>query len=202
MNTLFIPVFLFSFIASAVFAQNSTFTINTPANLVQCEPVLLTWIGGASPFYLSILPAGQPSATALVSFVPMNGSSYTWNVNITHGADIFFNLRDSTGALAQSGSDVIQANPSQDSSCINASAVVPIPSVSSSVVPTTTSLSGSTSAAGISVPGATGGSSTQGSSSTSTGAKTSPSNAAAASHYAPVGTLAMTGVALAFALVL
>lgn len=43
----------------------------------------------------------------------------------------------------------------------------------------------------------------QGASSTRTGATSSPSRAAAASHYAPVGTLVMSGAAaLAFAFVL
>jgi len=202
MHTLFIPVFLFSLLTSTVFSQ-SNFTINTPANIVQCEPILLSWVGGTPPYFLSVLPAGQPSANALVSFLPQNGTSFTWKVNVTQGVGIFFNLRDDAGLLAQSGSVTVQSNPTSDNSCINASAVVPIPSTSASG--STASVSGSNSAVGASTTGATGGSSTQvskGSSSTSTGATASPSKAGAATHYASVGTLAMTGAALAFALVL
>jgi len=201
MNALFIPFFLVSFIASTVFAQ--TFTINTPPDVVQCEPLKLSWVGGTPGYFLSVLPANQPNALALMSFPEQNGTTLSWTVNITEGEGIFFNLRDSTGAIAQSASVTIQN--SQDNSCINASALVPYPSTSVVATATSSSVSGSTSQAGSATATGTSGGSAKASneaSSTGTGAASSPSQAAAASQYAPVGTMAMAGVALAFVLVL
>ncbi|KAI6008135.1 hypothetical protein F5J12DRAFT_826907 [Pisolithus orientalis] len=71
--------------APAVLAQ---LTINTPANVVECEPTQLTWSGGQTPYYLSLVPAGQPSATPLMQFPNQNGTSYTWMVDLQAGTNL------------------------------------------------------------------------------------------------------------------
>ncbi|KDR76258.1 hypothetical protein GALMADRAFT_67694, partial [Galerina marginata CBS 339.88] len=60
-------------------------------------------------FFLSILPAGQPSANALVDLGQQTGTSVTWIANLGPGTGAFLNLRDSTGTLAQSGTFTVQA---------------------------------------------------------------------------------------------
>ncbi|KAF8806975.1 hypothetical protein BYT27DRAFT_7190682 [Phlegmacium glaucopus] len=203
MNTFLTPFFLFSFLASTVFAQ---LTINSLANVVQCQPSLISWSGGILPYFLSILPANQPNAAALVNLGLQNGTSFTWVANLTAGVSGFLELRDSTGAIGQSGSFTVLT--SSDSSCLSST---------SGAAPATTSTSAGTGAATGTVPGATSATSpasgttparssaaaTTGgtTASSSTGAsQPKSSSGAVASHYAPVGTLAMIGAA--FALVL
>jgi len=96
---------------------NAQFMINTPASAVQCQPLLLTWTGGQAPYFLSILPGGQPSATPIIDFGQQNSTSITWLVNIPSGTSVGLTLRDSTGALAQSAPFNIL--PSSDSGCLN-----------------------------------------------------------------------------------
>ncbi|EEB92267.1 hypothetical protein MPER_09249, partial [Moniliophthora perniciosa FA553] len=38
-------------LAALVAAVQAQVTINTPSNLVQCQPVQLTWTGGQSPYF-------------------------------------------------------------------------------------------------------------------------------------------------------
>jgi len=210
MNTLFTPLFLVSFLASTVLAQD-TYMINTPMDVVECQPTLLTWTGGTSPYYLSILPAGQPNAASLVDLGIQTGMSYTWVVNLTYGTAGFCELRDSTGKMAQSGP--FQVGRGSDSNCINptsagntsvTSAGTSTGAATGATTVLTGTASGTTPAALSSATGTTGDvtkTSPSTSSPSTAAAKPKSSTAAAASHYAPVGTLAMIGVA-AFALVL
>ncbi|KAF7986487.1 hypothetical protein HWV62_31291 [Athelia sp. TMB] len=91
---------------AAAAAAQSTLTIATPANVVECEPTLLSWSGGTrkSP----ILPGNQPSAAALESLGTQTGTSYTWSTNLAAGTSIGLTLRDSTGATASSAPVTIQ----------------------------------------------------------------------------------------------
>ncbi|KAH9058374.1 hypothetical protein EDB87DRAFT_1685347 [Lactarius vividus] len=65
---------------TAFIALASALTVNTPASVVTCEPLKLTWdaAGSKSPFFLSIFPAGQPGVDALKQFPPQDGDNYTW----------------------------------------------------------------------------------------------------------------------------
>ena len=56
----------------------------------------------SSSHCFSILPGGQPSAPPLVDFGRVEGNSRTWNANLGVGTSIFFQVRDSQGALGQS----------------------------------------------------------------------------------------------------
>ncbi|KAF8199580.1 hypothetical protein BJ912DRAFT_655872 [Pholiota molesta] len=91
-------------------------TINTPTSVVQCQPELLSWTDGAPPYYVSILPGGEPGATPIKSFDTQTGMSLTWNVDIAAGTSVTFALKDSTGATAYTDTVPIQAGP--DSSCV------------------------------------------------------------------------------------
>ncbi|KAG2367047.1 hypothetical protein BDR07DRAFT_1394689 [Suillus spraguei] len=92
-------------------------TINTPADVVECQPILLTWSGGASPYYLTLVPGGQSMASPIKSFPTQTGTSYTWNVDLQ--ANTIFNiaLKDSTGSTAYS--DIVTIMSGSDTSCLN-----------------------------------------------------------------------------------
>ncbi|KAH7889352.1 hypothetical protein F5I97DRAFT_515248 [Phlebopus sp. FC_14] len=123
--------YLACFIA-AVTAQG-VFVINTPSNVVQCEPVLITWSGGTSPYNLeyvllnvlfnivlspscSVVPGDDPTGPPIECLGEQTGQSYTWVVNLAAGTSASLTLKDSEGALAQSAPFIVQ--PSTSTSCL------------------------------------------------------------------------------------
>ncbi|KAG0705658.1 hypothetical protein DFH29DRAFT_872834 [Suillus ampliporus] len=92
-------------------------TINTPANVVECQPILFSWSGGTAPYYLTLVPGGQSMAAPIKSFPTQTGTSYTWNVDLQ--ANTLFNiaLKDSTGTTAYS--DTVTIMPGSDITCVN-----------------------------------------------------------------------------------
>ncbi|PPQ67534.1 hypothetical protein CVT25_006075 [Psilocybe cyanescens] len=94
-------------------------TINTPTSVVQCQPQLLSWSDGQAPYYLTIIPGGQPSAAPLKSFDTQSSTSITWIVDLKAETQVSFALKDSTGATAYT--DIVTIQPSNDSSCLGGS---------------------------------------------------------------------------------
>lgn len=90
-------------------------TINTPSNIVACQPILLNWSDGTGPYYLSILPGGQPSAPAIKTFPTQTGTSLTWNVDIAANTGITIQIKDSTGATEYS--DTVNVQGSSGTTC-------------------------------------------------------------------------------------
>ncbi|KAI0787943.1 hypothetical protein C8Q74DRAFT_1366741 [Fomes fomentarius] len=107
---------IFSALFQIVLAAD--FKINTLTSPVQCEPVQFTWQGGAPPYYLSLVPGGQPAATAYRQFPVQSDNSYTWKVDLPQGTTFTSELKDSTGAQAFSDVQTVQGGP--DSSCVGA----------------------------------------------------------------------------------
>ncbi|XP_006459364.1 hypothetical protein AGABI2DRAFT_191358 [Agaricus bisporus var. bisporus H97] len=108
--------------------------IDTPSTLVQCQPSLLAWHEGAPPYYLSVIPGGQPGATPLKSFDAVNDLSRTWVVDIASGTVVTIVLKDSSGAIAYS--DKVPIQGSQDNSCIiPAAAPAPAPASATAAAP-------------------------------------------------------------------
>ncbi|EKM56361.1 uncharacterized protein PHACADRAFT_253429 [Phanerochaete carnosa HHB-10118-sp] len=105
---------LFTVFASAglVAAQ---FQINTPDNLIECVPSLITWINGDSPFTLVI---HEPDANGHIiqEFSDLTSRSFTWSTDVSAGTTVGFSLRDRSGAEAQSAPVTILAGSS--TSCI------------------------------------------------------------------------------------
>ncbi|KAF9467053.1 hypothetical protein BDZ94DRAFT_1249514 [Collybia nuda] len=95
----------------------SQLVVNTPTNVVACEPVLLTWSGGEAPYFLVFLPGGHPDEPALVDFGQQTGTSLTWLVNLAAGINIGISIRDSNGEIANSASITIRSG--SDTSCLN-----------------------------------------------------------------------------------
>ncbi|KAF6757228.1 hypothetical protein DFP72DRAFT_1168474 [Ephemerocybe angulata] len=145
-------------------------TVNTPLSVVVCQPVQFTWTGGQAPYFFSILPGNQPTAPALVDFGKLDGTSQSWTANLAPNTSIFLQVRDSNGALGQSGTITIQNG--SDTSCVG------------KPTSTTSGASSSTTPAGSSTPAAT---------TTPAGSSTTPLLALApASRPPPPGTSAGT----------
>ncbi|EJF64641.1 hypothetical protein DICSQDRAFT_166805 [Dichomitus squalens LYAD-421 SS1] len=85
--------------------------INTLSGPTECVPVQFTWSGGQAPYYLSLIPGGQPSAQAIRQFPIQNGNSYTWTVDLASGTSFTTELRDKTGAVAYSDIQNVQPGP-------------------------------------------------------------------------------------------
>jgi len=113
MRTSAVVVALAAFVGQA-FAQA---LINTPASLLTCQPALLSWSGGAPPYYLSILPGGQSGGAPLKQFGEQSGTSLTWNVDLAAGTSITLAVRDSTGAVNYS--DQVSITAGNDASCVS-----------------------------------------------------------------------------------
>lgn len=87
--------------AAGVAMAQSTFTVNTPASVVQCVPLQISWTGGQAPFNPFITAPGD-TATILQALPQVNDRSTTWTVNIAAGQKFTINIVDSTGANAPS----------------------------------------------------------------------------------------------------
>jgi len=154
----------------AVLAQN--LMVNSPANVVQCEPTQLTWTGGSPPYYLSLIPAGQPSAPAIKEFPTQQGNSYTWMVDLQQGTSFTIEVKDSTGTPAYSSIETI--NPSSDSSCLNST----VSESGGSSGPTASAASSGSQTASIAsttAPAASGSNTASGSSAKATGSNSAQS---------------------------
>ncbi|KAK7436039.1 hypothetical protein VKT23_019342 [Stygiomarasmius scandens] len=109
---------LLTFAASTLFALDvlAQMQISTPGSLVECQPVLLSWSEGQSPYFLSVDPGNQPGAAALEQLGEQSSTSFVWLVNIQANTLVGFTVRDSTGATAQTAAVTIQ--DSGDRSCV------------------------------------------------------------------------------------
>ncbi|TFY77918.1 hypothetical protein EWM64_g6098 [Hericium alpestre] len=88
-------------------------TVNTPANVVQCEPVQITWSSTTPPYYLSFVPANQPTAPAIKQFPPQQETSYTWLVDLQANTNFCINTSVNEGPTGSSGSS--DSSPSNTS---------------------------------------------------------------------------------------
>ncbi|KAE9398122.1 hypothetical protein BT96DRAFT_822454 [Gymnopus androsaceus JB14] len=94
--------FAVSVVAASLLPSILALTVNTPTSLITCEPSLLEWSGGTAPYYVSILPGGDVSGSALRTFDATNATEYTWTVDIGADTEITVELKDSTGTIAYS----------------------------------------------------------------------------------------------------
>lgn len=182
-------VALYALVLAGVAAAQSTMTVNTPASVVQCQPVQLSWSGGTAPYFPSIIPGQQPGAAALKEFASQTGTSLTWNVDLIANTYITFQIRDSTGAVQYSSAVSIQT--SSDASCVNANVSA---TPSGGAATTGASSAGASSAAASSpaavssttaaAPAASSASSAAGASAASSASRSATSSAASASASA------------------
>ncbi|EIN10151.1 hypothetical protein PUNSTDRAFT_132256 [Punctularia strigosozonata HHB-11173 SS5] len=151
------------------------------------EPIQLTWSDGTAPYFLSLLPGGQPSATPLESFIRrLRPRSLGPSTSLTCTTA---QIKDSTGTLAYS--DIFTIQSGSDSSCLTSSGAAGAISSGSSATTsgaaattTGTGSSGASTTAETSGSVAATGSSTASSSALST---SSSSNAARGSSFSAFG---------------
>ncbi|CAE6483570.1 unnamed protein product [Rhizoctonia solani] len=203
---------LFAFVALVV-AQNDP-SINTPASVVQCQPVQLSWTASKEPVYVSIIPGGQPGAAPLHDFgiQPSGTKTMTWTCDLKAGSAITFQIKDATGAVAYTGNMMVQ--DSKDKSCVDPNMTVPAAPSSAQSTPLAQSTPGSsapaaTPPAGTSAAGTTpAGSATRPAASNgtsrapATATSAAPGSTAAASNAAPpathIGWTGLVGILAAF----
>lgn len=98
-------VILAAAIAAAAAQQ---LTVNTPTSVVHCLPVQLTWSGGQPPYYVSLLPGGQPTASPIADLGQQTGTSLSWKATIPANTPVTVQIRDSTGTLNYSDQFTVQ----------------------------------------------------------------------------------------------
>ncbi|EIN04805.1 hypothetical protein PUNSTDRAFT_92211 [Punctularia strigosozonata HHB-11173 SS5] len=176
-------------------------TINTPTSVVQCQPIQLTWSDGTAPYFLSLLPGGQPSATPLESFDSTTSTSFTWTVNLPSGTSVTAQIKDSTGTIAYS--DIFTIQSGSDSSCLTSSGVAGATSGGSSATTsgaaattTGTGSSGASATAKTSGSAAATGSGTASPSASSTSSSSNAARGSSISAFGIAGVMGLVGAAL------
>ncbi|KAI0288000.1 hypothetical protein BC826DRAFT_1188642 [Russula brevipes] len=98
----------------------SALTVNTPMGPVVCQPLQITWSADNSqpPYYLALIPGGQPTERPFKQFPPQQGGSYTWpKVSLQPGTSFTVSLKDGNGAQVYSAPATVQDG--SDKSCVN-----------------------------------------------------------------------------------
>ena len=187
-------------IALAGYASAQSFTVATPASVVQCQPAALSWSGGQAPYFPSIIPGSQPGAAALKEFPSQTGTSLVWTADLAAGTSITIQIRDSTGGVQYSSAITIQT--SADASCVNAgvSATASSGAGATSPAATGTAPAATTTAAGGNTSAAASGtrSAASNASSAASTATTTPNSASAVTKgaFGVAGLAGLIGAAL------
>ncbi|KLT46088.1 hypothetical protein CC85DRAFT_239208, partial [Cutaneotrichosporon oleaginosum] len=85
------------------------------------EPTRLQWSGGSPPYWVTVIPAGQPSAAPIMTLADSSdATSMTWNVNLPANSQITLQIRDGTGNVQYSSPITVQAG--SNTACLTASA--------------------------------------------------------------------------------
>ncbi|KAF8920339.1 hypothetical protein CPB85DRAFT_1274682 [Mucidula mucida] len=106
-------------VIAGVIAQ-STLTINTPGNVVTCQPTLLSWTGGQSPYQLFITSGDDSSGPTIEDLGTQTDNSETYTPSQQANTRIVFNIRDSTGLIAQTGIITVGAGSSTSLTLLHA----------------------------------------------------------------------------------
>ncbi|KAJ7628519.1 hypothetical protein FB45DRAFT_1059264 [Roridomyces roridus] len=78
-----------------------------------CEPFVIKWEGGKSPYTLSVLNADDSSSIEVLGSSQI--TSYAWHVDVNAGTSIKIQVTDDSGTSASSNSLVVQSG---DSNCL------------------------------------------------------------------------------------
>ncbi|KZV97911.1 hypothetical protein EXIGLDRAFT_729430 [Exidia glandulosa HHB12029] len=103
---------------TTLLSANALFQAHTPIGLIECELSQLSWEGSEGPVQVQVFPAGNESASPLETLPTVAGGSVvTWLVDVPAGVQYSFGMGDSTGVTVFTGSALVGANPSGDTSC-------------------------------------------------------------------------------------
>ncbi|KAG8996616.1 hypothetical protein FRB94_008182 [Tulasnella sp. JGI-2019a] len=83
---------------------------------MRTNTVLLEW--GMAPYYASIVPGAQLTATPLLSGTT-NDTVFLFNINIAGGTEVTFVVKDESGELAASPLITIVTGPTISSACLS-----------------------------------------------------------------------------------
>ncbi|KIR57100.1 hypothetical protein I315_00263 [Cryptococcus gattii Ru294] len=173
---------LFATIALLATAWAEDLTVNSPASVVVCQPVALSWSGGTAPYIVAVIPGGQSSAAALETISDNeSGNQVTWKVDIDAGTSITFKITDASGSIQYSSPVTIQDG---DSSCVNSSASNSTSAASGSSSSGNSSATSSANSTGAAAGGATSGSSSAASGSSNTASASASGSSASSSSAA------------------
>ncbi|KAH9823551.1 secreted protein [Melampsora americana] len=168
--------------------------VNTPTSVVQCLPVQLSWSGGQPPYFLSLIPGGQPSGTPLEDLGQQTGTSYSWKADLPANTAVTVQIRDSTGVLNYSDQFTVQKAPSGvtcgSSGSTPASTATPSTSTGAASTPSKNATSSTTPT--TPTTGSTTGSTTAGGAST-TNTTSTPHTGSTAGNTTPVAGTNTTG---------
>ncbi|CAO1630837.1 unnamed protein product [Jaminaea pallidilutea] len=189
-----------AFVALAVSAQAAT--VQSPPQLIQCQPAAISWTGAQGDVFLSIVQGKDTSAAPLEQFPQQSGASgsYSWTVDQPSGTQLTFVINDSTGKPNYSSQVTVSQGQSND--CLDSSSSASSSSSSSSSGSSDSDNDddddSSSSAAGASSTAASGGSSTRSASSSATSAASSGGSSGAGMVSANGLVAAAAGAAAAF----
>ncbi|WVO18984.1 uncharacterized protein IAS62_000260 [Cryptococcus decagattii] len=175
---------LFATIALLATAWAEDLKVNSPASVVVCQPVALSWSGGTAPYIVAVIPGGQSSAAALETISDNeSGNQVTWKADIDAGTSITFKITDASGSIQYSSPVTIQDG---DASCVNSSASNSTSAASGSSSSGNSSATSSADSTGAAAGGAASGSSAaaSGSSNTASASSGSASGSSASSSSA------------------
>nr|KIR89266.1 hypothetical protein I308_00271 [Cryptococcus tetragattii IND107] len=185
---------LFATIALLATAWAEDLTVNSPASVVVCQPVALSWSGGTAPYIVAVIPGGQSSAAALETISDNeSGNQVTWKVDIDAGTSITFKITDASGSIQYSSPVTIQDG---DSSCVNSSASNSTSAASGSSSSGNSSATSSADSTGAAAGGAASGSSTTASGSSNTASASASGSSASSSSAADSTTSASNSAAV------
>ncbi|ADV21961.1 hypothetical protein CND03920 [Cryptococcus gattii WM276] len=185
---------LFATIALLATAWAEDLTVNSPASVVVCQPVALSWSGGTAPYIVAVIPGGQSSAAALETISDNeSGNQVTWKVDIDAGTSITFKITDASGSIQYSSPVTIQDG---DSSCVNSSASNSTSAASGSSSSGNSSATSSANSTGAAAGGATSGSSSAASGSSNTASASASGSSASSSSAADSTTSASNSAAV------
>jgi len=112
--------FAAAFIAAlpAVLAQQGP-VINSPspANVVFCQPLLLSWQGGVPPYFITAVAPGQTQTYETFTKDPTTDMQLTWTIDLAPGSVFNLGIKDSTGATNFAAPVTVLANPQASTTC-------------------------------------------------------------------------------------
>lgn len=109
---------LATFFSVALFSAlgaSAQLVLYTPAALNECQNTTITWEGTTGPYSLYVVPSDDPCGDALVDFGDIDGTTASWNVNITAGTNVTLTIIDDDDNEAWSNAMTIGSG---DSSCM------------------------------------------------------------------------------------
>ncbi|KAF8807049.1 hypothetical protein BYT27DRAFT_7190763 [Phlegmacium glaucopus] len=113
------------FVSLAIQGASAGFAINTP-NIVQCEPVKVSWASASPPYNIEVVSATDPCGPALDTIWGLTATLFDYSGKVAAGTEVVLYISDSAGNEAWSGNITVGA--SSNKTCIPGASSIAIPS--------------------------------------------------------------------------